>query len=142
MTVERVTEATDELVSALGRLLPQLSPTAKLPSLDLLAELVASGTYLFVFRDDDGTLVGALSMALYVAPTGRKAVIEDVVVDDAARGRGVGEALVEAAQEAAQEAGVAAIWLTSRADREAANRLYQRLGFERHETNRYVWRPR
>jgi ribosomal protein S18 acetylase RimI-like enzyme len=141
VTVERVTEASDELVAALDRLLPQLSPTAKLPSLELLAELVASGTYLLVFRDEDGTLVGALSMALYVAPTGRKAVIEDVVVDEAARGRGIGEALVEAAQEAAQGAGVAAIWLTSRSDRASANRLYQRLGFERYETNRYVWRP-
>jgi ribosomal protein S18 acetylase RimI-like enzyme len=141
VSVERVTEATDEVVAALARLLPQLSASAKSPSRDGLAAMLDSGAVLFVFRDEGGTLVGALSMGLYVVPTGRKAIVEDVVVDETARGKGVGEALVKAAQEAAQQAGLAAIWLTSRSEREAANRLYRRLGFEQRETNVYVWRP-
>ena len=141
MSVERVTEATDEVHAALARLLPQLSATAKAPSREALGTMLDSGAFLFVYRDH-GVLVGSLSMGIYVVPTGRKAIVEDVVVDEAARGKGVGEALVKAAMEAATEAGVAAVWLTSRSEREAANRLYQRLGFERRETNVYVWRPR
>jgi len=142
VSVERVTEATAEVAAALERLLPQLSPTAKAPSLDDLAEMIGSGALLYVFRDEGGTLLGALSMGLYVVPTGRKAIVEDVVVDEAARGRGIGEALVTTAMEAARDAGVRALWLTSRSEREAANRLYRRLGFEQRETNVYVWRPR
>ncbi|HEY3962013.1 MAG TPA: GNAT family N-acetyltransferase [Gaiellaceae bacterium] len=141
MSVERVTEATDEVVATLARLLPQLSASAVPPARDDLAAMLDSGALLFVFRDEADTLVGALSMGLYVVPTGRKAIVEDVVVDEAARGKGVGEALVRAAQDAAQAAGLAAIWLTSRSEREAANRLYRRLGFEQRETNVYVWRP-
>ena len=142
MSVERVTEATDEVHAALARLLPQLSATAKAPSREDLAAMLASGALLYVFRDEDDTLVGALSIGLYVVPTGRKAIVEDVVVDKAARGRGIGEALVTTAMDDAREAGVVALWLTSRSEREAANRLYRRLGFEQRETNVYVWRPR
>ena len=140
MSVERVTEATAEIADALARLLPQLSATAKAPSRDALGAMLDSGALLFVYRHD-GALVGSLSMGLYVVPTGRKAIVEDVVVDEAARGKGVGEALVTAAMDAATDAGVAALWLTSRSEREAANRLYRRLGFEQRETNVYVWRP-
>ena len=141
MSVERVTEATDEVAGALARLLPQLSATAKAPSRDDLAAMLDSGAFLFMHRDN-GVLVGSLSMGIYVVPTGRKAIVEDVVVDEAARGKGVGEALVKAAMDAATEAGVTAVWLTSRSEREAANRLYRRLGFEQRETNVYVWRTR
>ncbi len=142
MSVERVTEATGEVADALARLLPQLSASAVPPTHEELARMVESGALLYVFRDEDGTLVGALSIGLYVVPTGRKAIVEDVVVDEAARGKGIGEALVTTAMEDAREAGVVAVWLTSRSDREAANRLYRRLGFEQRETNVYVWRPR
>lgn len=142
MSVERVTEASEELVEAFARLLPQLTSSAPAPSRADLAALVASGTYLFVFRDEDGTLHGALSMAVYAVPTGRKAIVEDVVVDEAARGKGIGEALVREAQRVAGEVDVTSIELTSRPSREAANRLYRRLGFEQRETNVYVWRPR
>jgi ribosomal protein S18 acetylase RimI-like enzyme len=141
MTIERVTEATDEVVDALRRLLPQLSQTAFPPTYEELAALIASSTHLFVARRADATIVGALSLGLYIVPTGVKGVVEDVVVDEAARGRGVGEALTRAAQEAAVAAGARAVWLTSRPEREAANRLYRRLGFEQRETNVYVWRP-
>jgi ribosomal protein S18 acetylase RimI-like enzyme len=139
--VERVTEVDDALVAELARLLPQLTTSAPPPSRADLAALVDSGTQLFVVRGEGATLHGALSMAVYVVPSGRKAVIEDVVVDEAARGRGIGETLVREAQRVAAEAGVRSVELTSRPEREAANRLYQRLGFEPRATNVYVWRP-
>lgn len=140
MRVERVTAADGELVAALAHLLPQLTTSATPPTLAELHDLVA-GTHLFVARDASGTLLGALSLALYRVPTGLKGTIEDVVVDESARGQGLGEALVRAALEAAAEAGAVSVGLTSRPGREAANRLYRRLGFEQRETNVYVWRP-
>jgi ribosomal protein S18 acetylase RimI-like enzyme len=91
---------------------------------------------LFVARLD-GSIVGSLTLAFYRIPTGLKAWIEDVVVDDAARGRGVGEALNRAAIAEAADRGAKNVSLTSRSSREAANRLYQRLGFEPYETNVY-----
>jgi ribosomal protein S18 acetylase RimI-like enzyme len=138
--IERVTEATDEIVDALARLLPQLSQTAVPPTRDELRALIASGMHLFVARQADTTVVGALSLGLYTVSTGLKGIVEDVVVDEAARGQGAGEALTRAAQDAAVAAGARAVWLTSRPEREAANRLYRRLGFEQRETNVYVWR--
>jgi ribosomal protein S18 acetylase RimI-like enzyme len=138
--IELAAEATPELVEALGRLLPQLSPSAAAPTLDDLRAVVAD-TKLFVARDDFDTLVGALSLSFHRVPTGLKATIEDVVVDEAARGQGVGEALVRAAQEAAAAAEAVSIALTSRPEREAANRLYRRLGFEQRRTNVYIWCP-
>ena len=140
MIVERGTEGTDEVVDALRRLLPQLSQTATPPTREQLEALVAGDTHLFVARQADSTIVGALSLGLYLVPTGLKGIVEDVVVDEAARGQGAGEALTRAAQEAAGAAGARAIWLTSRSERAAANRLYRRLGFEQRETNVYVWR--
>jgi ribosomal protein S18 acetylase RimI-like enzyme len=82
-----------------------------------------------------------LTLVAYRLPTGLRARVEDVVVDGAARGRGVGEAMTRAALELAESAGVRAVELTSHPSREAANRLYPRLGFERRETNVYTWRP-
>jgi ribosomal protein S18 acetylase RimI-like enzyme len=140
MNVERATEATDELVDAFRRLLPQLS-SASPPTVENLRDMLAGDTQLFVSRDASGTVVGALSLALYRIPTGLRGRIEDVVVDESARGQGIGEALVRAALEAAAEAGVRAVGLNSHPGREAANRLYRRLGFEQRETNVYVWRP-
>jgi ribosomal protein S18 acetylase RimI-like enzyme len=134
--VRRATAADDELVDAVARLLPQLSPEARVPTRDELAEVVATQT-LLVARDADGTIVGTLTLALYRIPTGLKAVIEDVVVDEAARGQGVGEALTREAVEEARRAGADRIALTSQPQREAANRLYRRLGFEQRETNVY-----
>ncbi len=136
MIVARATEATDELLEALARLLPQLSPHARAPTHADLAEIVSTQT-LLVARDAAGRVVGTLTLALYRIPTGLKAVIEDVVVDESARGQGVGEALAREAVEQARQAGADRIALTSQPHREAANRLYRRLGFERRETNVY-----
>jgi ribosomal protein S18 acetylase RimI-like enzyme len=96
-------------------------------------------TVLFVARVD-GVIVGSLTLAFYRIPTGLKAWIEDVVVDDAARGHGVGRLLNEAALAEAESRGAKDVSLTSRPSREAANRLYQRIGFEARDTNVYRYK--
>jgi ribosomal protein S18 acetylase RimI-like enzyme len=137
VTVEEAREVTVELVAAFQRLVPQLSRSAPPPDADQLAEMIAHpGTTLFVARDD-GTIVGSLTLVLFRIPTGVRAWIEDVVVDEAVRGRGIGEALSRAALEKAAEAGARTVDLTSRPSREAANRLYARLGFLPRDTNVY-----
>jgi ribosomal protein S18 acetylase RimI-like enzyme len=137
-TIEIATAVTPELVAAFARLLPQLSSSAVPPDAAVLAEIVGSpATTLFVARAGDGTIVGSLTLALFRIPTGLRAWIEDVVVDTATRGQGVGEALSRAALEHARRAGARTVELTSRASREAANRLYQRIGFTPRETNVY-----
>jgi ribosomal protein S18 acetylase RimI-like enzyme len=141
MKLERVTEADEALAAAVARLVPQLSPTRRPAGLVELAELVATpGTNLIVARDGT-TLLGMLTLIVYRVPTGIRAWIHDVVVDEAARGRGVGEALTQEALRLAESAGAVSVELTTRQEREAANRLYRRLGFEQRETNVYVWRP-
>lgn len=135
-----VTEAAavdDELLEAWARLVPQLSSSAPPPSREELDEIVRSpATVLFVARDA-GRIVGSLTLVLFRIPTGLRAIIEDVVTDEAARGRGVGTALTRAAIARAEETGCRTVDLTSRPSREAANRLYQQLGFKRRETNVY-----
>jgi ribosomal protein S18 acetylase RimI-like enzyme len=94
------------------------------------------GTTLFVARMND-EIVGTLTLVVFRIPTGIRAWIEDVAVDEAAGGKGVGKALTRAAIEHAFEAGARTVDLTSRPSREVANGMYQRLGFERRETNVY-----
>lgn len=144
MSVELITATTPELHEAMGHLLPQLSRSAApLSEADLQRFLSQSGVHLFVFRsetaDADGNrpILGMLSLATFEIPTGVRAWIEDVVVDEAARGQGAGQALVVAAIEHAQRVGARTVDLTSRPSREAANRLYQRAGFQLRETNVY-----
>jgi ribosomal protein S18 acetylase RimI-like enzyme len=137
MKVEEATEVTDQLVEALGRLIPQLSRSASPPTRDELQQIVdAEAVHLLVARNDEAIL-GSLTLALFRIPTGIRAWIEDVVVDEAARGRGVGEALNRRALELAKEHGARNVDLTSRPSREAANRLYQRMGFKPRDTNIY-----
>jgi ribosomal protein S18 acetylase RimI-like enzyme len=139
LTVEPVRAVSDELVAAVARLLPQLSSRRSVPGRRELEQLVAQpGTTLLLARDG-GEPVGMLTLLVYRIPTGVRGRIEDVVVDEAARGRGVGEALTRAALEAAATAGAEEVELTSSPHREAANRLYPRLGFEQRTTNVYVW---
>jgi ribosomal protein S18 acetylase RimI-like enzyme len=137
-----VVEVDDELVAAFERLTPQLSSSSPAPGVDELAAIVASpATVLFVARDiDSGEIVGSLTLALFRIPTGMRAWIEDVVVDEAARGQGVGEALNQAALTRARADGAKTVDLTSRPSRQAANRLYARIGFEQRETNVYRYK--
>jgi len=140
VTVEEVVEVTAEVVAAFERLIPQLSSSNPPPSAEALAALVASeASILLIARDlaAEGRIVGSLTLALFRIPTGLRAWIEDVVVDGGARGRGVGAALNEFALDRARQAGAATVDLTSRPSREAANRLYQRLGFVPRDTNVY-----
>ena len=138
MKIVEATQATPELVAAFARLIPQLSSSSPPPTATELAELIASpASQLLLAVDDDGTILGSLTLATFRIPTGLRAWIEDVVVDDAARGRGVGEELNRDALRRASAAGATTVDLTSRPSREAANRLYQRLGFKARQTNVY-----
>jgi len=138
MKVEIATSLTPAIVEAVERLVPQLSRSNPPPTVEQLGEVVASpATDLFIALGDDGTVVGISTLAVFRIPTGLRAWIEDVVVDDAARGAGVGGALTQAMTDRAAELGCVTVDLTSRPSREAANRLYQRLGFVLRETNVY-----
>lgn len=138
MSVELISQCSDELVDAMARLLPQLSSSGKALSAEETVALVEQDCLkLFVFRTDDGVIEGMLSLVLFKIPTGLRAWIEDVVVSEATRGQGAGQKLVEAATSYATEVGARTVDLTSRPTREAANRLYQRCGFVKRETNVY-----
>jgi ribosomal protein S18 acetylase RimI-like enzyme len=141
MRVERVPEADETLAEAVARLVPQLSPKRRPATLDEIAELVsAHGESMIVEREGE-EVIGMLTLIVYSVPTGIRAWIHDVVVDETARGRGVGEALTAEALRVAKESGAISVELTTRQEREAANRLYRRLGFEQRETNVYAWAP-
>jgi ribosomal protein S18 acetylase RimI-like enzyme len=135
--VEVLREVTDEVVGTFGRLLPQLSRSA--PPIDraTLDRLVSSAATTVLLARADGRIVGTLSLVMFPIPTGLRAWIEDVVVDQAARGQGVGEALITEALRLAEAAGARTVDLTSRASREAAGRLYERVGFQSRETRAY-----
>jgi ribosomal protein S18 acetylase RimI-like enzyme len=136
--VEVVLTADPELINAIARLVPQLSSSSAIPTAYELETIVESpATTLFVARDAGDQIVGSLTLAVFRVPTGVRAWIEDVVVEGSARGGGIGTALVNAAVDTARKAEARTVELTSRPDRVEANRLYQRLGFERRETNVY-----
>jgi ribosomal protein S18 acetylase RimI-like enzyme len=138
VTVAIADEVTDELIEAWVRLTPQLSSSSPPPSREQLDEIVSSpATEMLIARGDDGAIMGSLTLVLFRIPTGLRAWIEDVVVDADARGQGVGAALNRYAIDVAAERGARTVDLTSRPSREAANRLYQRLGFEKRESNVY-----
>lgn len=140
ISVAVATEVTPELVDAFAHLVPQLSRSSPPPTEAELVEIVASdATVVLVACDEggDGSVLGSLTLVLFRIPTGVRAWIEDVVVDGDARGRGVADALNRHALTLAAERGARTVDLTSRPSREAANRLYQRLGFERRDTNVY-----
>jgi ribosomal protein S18 acetylase RimI-like enzyme len=140
MQVEQIREATDEFVAALARLVPQLSSSIAPPTREAVAQMVTSPAIVqLIARDPErqGLIVGTLTLALFRIPTGLRAWIEDVIVDSESRGKGIGEALVRAALDQARQAGARTVDLTSRPSRQAANRLYVRVGFSQRETNIY-----
>jgi ribosomal protein S18 acetylase RimI-like enzyme len=137
-------QISDEVYEAFQRLVPQLSTVNAPPSReDLETMLKAQATRIFIarharFRNE---IVGTLTLILYQIPTGKRARIEDVIVDERARGLGIGEALTCRALEQAFESGAANVELTSNPARQAANRLYQRMGFTLRQTNVYRYLP-
>ena len=137
ITVEVATQASNELLAGLNQLLPQLSSSAPpLTNSDLEALVRSPASTLLVALDGD-VMVGSLTLVNFLIPTGLRAWIEDVVVDEKCRGLGVGAALVNAAVDECRRQGIRSIDLTSRPSREAANALYRKLGFEQRETNVY-----
>jgi ribosomal protein S18 acetylase RimI-like enzyme len=143
LRIVEATEVTDDLVGAFAGLVPQLSSSSPPPGRSELEEMVRSpATMLLVARlavdgESLGDIVGTLTLVVFRILTAIRAWVEDVVVDESARGRGVGEALTAEAIDRARAAGARTLDLTSRPSREAANRLYERLGFVRRDTNVY-----
>ena len=137
VTVEIATEATRELADAFAMLIPQLSKSSPPPTVGELQEMVDSPASDVLVARLDGRVVGTLTLVTFRIPTGMRAWIEDVVVDGSARGHGVGELLNTFALDLAKQKGCRTVDLTSRPSREAANRLYQRIGFVQRETNVY-----
>lgn len=143
MFIARTTDPTKELLDAFRRLIPQLKASFQLPTqIDIESLLSAESSLLYIARypDADAPIVGILTLVLYQVPTGIRARVEDVVVDEAARGQGIGEALLRYAIRAAQDSGADGVALTSNTKRFAANKLYQKIGFKRWETNLYYYK--
>ena len=142
MTVEirRITEVSDALEEAFARLMPQLSPRLGAPSREELRRVAGSETGELLAAVAGERIVGVLTLAWYDAPSGRKAWIEDVVVDGAASGCGAGDALVRAAVEHAARIGAGKVMLTSNPAREAARALYRKVGFEEVETTVFAFK--
>jgi ribosomal protein S18 acetylase RimI-like enzyme len=141
ISVEVLDEVTDEAVEAFGRLLPQVSRSAEPLDAAALASMVASPAITVLLARSDGQIIGSLTLAMFPVPSGRRAWIEDVVVDESGRGQGVGGALIQEALRLAREAGARTVDLTTRPSREAAGRLYERAGFQQRETRVYRYVP-
>jgi ribosomal protein S18 acetylase RimI-like enzyme len=137
--IHPLTQVTGTVVQAFERLIPQLSDARPPTQADLEKIVSSPATSILLAYDpaQDDHIIGTLTLVVFCTPTGMHAWIEDVVVDGAWRGRGIGEALTRAGLECAAKMGAAAVDLTSRPSREAANRLYQRLGFQLRHTNLY-----
>ena len=135
--IEVATSVNDDVVKAFERLVPQLSSSSPAPSREHLERIVNSDSCTLLLAREGEQIVGSLTLVVFPIPTGARAWIEDVVVDSSARGKGVGEALNLKALEIARADGAVTVDLTSRPSREAANRLYQRIGFVKRDTNVY-----
>lgn len=135
--VEVLDEVTDEVSAAYNRLLPQLSQSAEPLDKATLHNLVTHEANTVLIARTPDTIVGTLTLVTFPSLSGLRARIEDVVVDESARGQGIGAALTEEALRQAQTAGARTVDLTSRPNRAAANHLYQRLGFQPRDSNVY-----
>ena len=137
VNIEAVIEATPEVYSALERLLPQLNPQLPVPTMDRLRAIIADPAVTLLLARDGEEIVGTTTVIVYTTPFWIKARLDEVVVDESARGKGVGAALVKASLELAREKGVEVVELQSGVNRAEANRLYPRMGFKLRETNVY-----
>jgi len=139
--IDEITEFTDELADTIERLLPGLSSTAVYDRSVVEAIVSSDATHLYAARLD-GRIVGVASLVVYPIPTGIRAHIDDVVVDESARGHGLSRVLLNhLIAEANERFHARTIDLTSRPDREAANHLYRTSGFVQRNTNVYRWQP-
>ncbi len=135
--IQEIAKVDEELIAAMNRLIPQLSNSNPPPDRLALEEIVASDSSILIAAFIDGVIVGSLTLIIFSIPTGKRAWIEDVVVDENYRNTGIGEALNQEAINIARRLGAKTVDLTSRPSREAANRLYSRLGFVQRKTNIY-----
>lgn len=143
MQIEQVTSVSDELYEAFLRLIPQLTTTKLPPTREDLDALVRSesSTLVIACQSETGnSIIGAACLTVYRVPTGIRAIIEDVIVDESVRGLGIGEALLRRLLDLARDKGANGVALTSNPKRESANRLYQRIGFSLRETNAYFYK--
>lgn len=135
--ISELIEADENTLSSVNHLLPQLSRSAQMITLDRLQTLVSSDCSRLYLAKEGDHIHGMLSLVVFPIPTGTKAWVEDVVVDGGARGKGVGKSLMRHAMDEARRLGAKAVDLTSRPSREAGNKLYQSLGFQVRQTNVY-----
>jgi ribosomal protein S18 acetylase RimI-like enzyme len=143
MYIEKAVEITDEIFAAILNLIPYIGSHKTLPTRSELNSLIqseASTLWVARYPDQNGSIAGILTIAIYRVPTGLRSIVEDVVVDPTFRRLGIAKVLLQSAINFAREAGATAVALTSNPKREAANQLYQSLGFERRETNSYFYR--
>jgi ribosomal protein S18 acetylase RimI-like enzyme len=140
--IETITAITSSVAEAIAALVTQLSSSAKSPTWEELEAIVNSPATTLIAARQSGQLVGMLTLVVFPIPTGRRAIIEDVVVDERCRGQGIAQALTREALVQAEAAGVRTVDLTSRPSREAANRLYQKLGFQKRDSHVYRYTPR
>jgi GNAT superfamily N-acetyltransferase len=135
--IQAVTEATPEVHAALAHLLPQLNSQLPVPTMERLRAIVADPAVTLLLAREGQEILGTTTVIVYTTPFWIKARLDEVVVDEAARGKGIGEALVKACLDIAREKGAEVAELQSGVQREAANRLYPRMGFKLRETNVY-----
>ncbi len=138
VSITRVETVTPELLAAFERLIPQLTK-APIPTPAELQNLIDSPGVLILARAPgiDGEIVGAGTLGVFRTPSGLHAHVEDIIVDESMRGRGIGEALVNHLLEIARQMGLKGVSLTCNPRRVAANALYQKIGFKKWETNVY-----
>tara|TARA_B100000214_G_scaffold301700_1_gene232194 strand:+ start:969 stop:1439 length:471 start_codon:yes stop_codon:yes gene_type:complete len=137
-TIRLVTEVTESLTDAYKLLIPQLSSSSNPPTSEALQRIIDSDSaQILIAEDENGSILGTMTLIIFHIPTGIRAWIEDVVVDSSARGKGIGKKLNLAALELAKQAGAKTVDLTSRPARKEANQLYKNIGFTERETNVY-----
>lgn len=137
MNIIEINAYADAVLDALNDLLPQLSASPRRLTEDDLRAIIRSDTTRLLMAEEDDRYIGSLTLVVFTIPSGTRARIEDLVVQETARGRGVGRSLVQTAIEMAKTLGAEAVDLTTNSSREAANQLYQKLGFEARPTNVY-----
>lgn len=137
MIIKQLTQIDKNTVEVFKRLIPQLVGRNDYPSFESLNDIINSKNVKLLVAIDNDKIIGSLSIAIYLIPTGKKAIIEDVIVDESARGKGVASRLMDRAIEIARENGVRKIELTSNPTRIAANKMYVKYGFKVRDTNFY-----
>lgn len=137
MEIRELTRFDADTIDSMRELVGQLSSSAPPLTCEKLTEVVASNACTIFVALVDGRIIGTLTLVVFPIPTGVRAWIEDVVVDASARGQGVGSALTQHAINVARTVEARTVDLTSRPSRDAANAMYEKLGFRRRDTNVY-----